>query len=78
MEPSNVTPMLKPDAEQMRRHLAHLFGGLDAAYDDAKVELAWTDRLDGKLRHAEIFTVATIEELVARAVEENSKPEQNV
>jgi hypothetical protein len=24
---SNVHPIIEPDAEQMRRHVAHLFGG---------------------------------------------------
>jgi Domain of unknown function (DUF6378) len=78
METTNVAPMLQPNSEQMRQHLHHLFGGLDHAYDDAKVELAWTDARDGKLRHAEIFSVVELDRIVERAVEINCGPNQNV
>ena len=78
METTNVAPMLQPNAEQMRQHLHHLFGGLDRAYDDAKIELAWTDSKDGKLRHAEIFTVSELDQIVERAVDINCGPNQNV
>ncbi len=78
METTTVAPLLEPNVEAMRRHLQHLFGGLDIAYDDARVELAWTDGRDGRLSHAEIFTIATLDKLLARAVTENSKPGQNV
>lgn len=78
METTNVAPMLQPSAEQMRRHLHHLFGGLDRAYDDAKIELAWTDGRDGRLRHAEIFTVSDLDRIASRAVEINRTPNQNV
>ncbi len=78
METTTVAPILQPNIDAMRRHLQHLFGGLDLAYDDAKVELAWTDGRDGRLSHAEIFTVATLDKLLERAVAENSKQGQNV
>jgi hypothetical protein len=78
METTNVAPMLQPHAELMRQDLRHLFGGLDHVYDDAKVELAWTDGRDGRLRHAEIFTVNDLDRVVERAVEINRGPNQNV
>lgn len=78
METTTVAPILQPNIDAMRRHLQHLFGGLDIAYDDARVELAWTDGRDGRLSHAEIFTVATLDKLLERAVAENSKQGQNV
>jgi hypothetical protein len=51
METSNVQPMIEPDPEQMRRHVAHLFDGCH----EGRIELAWTDGRDGRLRHAAIF-----------------------
>lgn len=78
METTNVAPMLEPNAEQMQQHLRHLFGGLDSAYQDAKIELAWTDSKDGKLKHAEIFSVEELDRIADRALEENCKPGQNV
>ncbi len=78
MESSTVEPMIKPDAEQMLRHLEHLFGGdLDGCHE-GKIELAWTDDKSGQLRHAAIFGTDQLEAMVERAVGVNSKPGQNV
>ncbi len=78
MTESNVQPMIEPDADQMLAHLEHLFGGdLDGCHD-GRIELAWTDRGDGRLRHAAIFGTDEIDDLVARAVRENRAPNQNV
>ena len=78
METSNVQPMIEPDPQQMRRHVAHLFEGLIDGCHEGKIELAWTDGRDGKLKHAAIFGTDQLDELVARAITENRKPGQNV
>ena len=43
-----------------------------------KIELAWSDGKDGKLRHAAIFGTDELDELVERAVQDNRMPGQNV
>jgi hypothetical protein len=74
----NVQPMIEPDPEQMLGHLEHLFGGdLDGCHE-GRIELAWTDGRDGKLKHAAIFGTDELDELVERAVRENRTPGQNV
>ena len=70
--------MIKPDAEQMRRHVAHLFEGWLDGCHEGRIELAWTDGRDGRLRHAAIFGTDELDQLVARAVAENRKPGQNL
>jgi len=40
METSNVQPMIEPDAEQMRRHVAHLFEGFLDGCHEGRIELA--------------------------------------
>jgi hypothetical protein len=76
--PSNVRPMIEPDADEMFRHLEHLFASdLDGCHE-GKVELAWTDGNDGKLRHAAIFGTDQLDEMVERAVAVNTVPGQNV
>lgn len=70
--------MIEPDPEQMLRHLEHLFGGdLDGCHE-GKIELAWCDGKDGRLRHAATFGTDEIDEMVERAVRENRLPGQNV
>ena len=78
METSNVQPMIEPDAEQMRCHVAHLFEGFLDGCHEGRIELAWTDGGDGRLRHAAIFGTDELDRLVARAVAENREPGQNV
>lgn len=78
MEKSNVQPMIEPDAEQMRRHVAHLFEGFLDGCHEGRIELAWTDGADGRLRHAAIFATDELDQLIARAVAENRRPKQNV
>jgi len=78
MATSNVQPMVEPDAEQMRRHLSHLFEGFFDGCQEGRIELAWTDGGDGRLRHAAIFGTEELDQLVARAIAENRKPGQNV
>jgi AAA domain len=74
----NVHPIVEPDAGQMLRHVQHLFGGdLDGCHE-GKIELAWTDGRDGRLRHADLFGTDQLEELVERAARENRIPGQNV
>jgi len=75
---TNVQPMVEPDPQQMRRHVGHLFEGFLDGCHEGKVELAWTDGRDSRLKHAAIFGTDELEELVARAIAENRKPGQNV
>jgi hypothetical protein len=50
------------------RHVDHLFGGDLDGCQDGKIELAWTDGKDGKLRHAAIFGTDQLDELIERAI----------
>ena len=78
MPDADAQPLIAPDPEQMLRHLDHLFGGdLDGCHD-GKIELAWCDGKDGRLRHAALFGTDEIDELVERAIRENRTPGQNV
>ena len=78
MEMTNVQPMFEPDPVQMRRHVGHLFEGWLDGCHEGRIELAWTDARDGKLRHAAIFGTDELDELVERAVAENRRPGQNL
>jgi hypothetical protein len=71
-------PVIEPDATQMRQHVEHLFGGYLDGCHDGKIELAWCDGKDGKLRHAATFATDELDELVEPAVKENRVPGQNV
>jgi hypothetical protein len=75
---SNVQPMFEPDVAQMRRHVGHLFEGWLDGCHEGRIELAWTDAHDGKLRHALSFGTDELDELVGRAVLENRQQGQNV
>lgn len=70
--------MFEPDASQMRRHVGHLFEGWLDGCQEGRVELAWTDARDGKLRHALSFGTDALDELVERAIQENRQQGQNV
>jgi hypothetical protein len=70
--------MIEPCPEQMRQHLEHLFGGYLDACHEGKIELAWCDGRDGKLKHAAIFGTDQLDELVERAIQANRIPGQNV
>ena len=65
---------IQPDPEAMLALLDHLFG--DAP--EGKVELAWTDAKDGKLRHANLYGLDRFDDLIEQAVKENQVPGQNV
>jgi AAA domain-containing protein len=73
-----VQPMIEPDPDQMLRHVEHLFGGYLDGCHEGKIELAWCDGTNGKLRHAATFGTDELDELVERAVQENRVPGQNV
>ena len=78
MDMTNVQPMFEPDPVQMRRHVGHLFEGWLDGCQEGRIELAWTDVRDGKLRHAAIFGTDELDDLVERAVAENRRPGQNL
>lgn len=78
MPDATIEPMIEPDPDQMLRHVEHLFGGdLDGCHE-GKIELAWCDGTDGRLRHAAIFGTDELDDLVERALRENRTPRQNV
>ncbi len=58
----------------MQMFLDHLFGDVT----EGRVELAWTDAGDGKLRHARTFSLDNLEALVEEAAKENAVEGQNV
>jgi hypothetical protein len=75
---SDTEIKMEPDAAMIRRHVGHLFEGwLDGCYD-GRIELAWTDGRDGRLKYASIFGTDQLDQLVERAVTENRKEGQNV
>ncbi len=65
---------IQPNAEAMQAHVDHLFG--DAT--KGQIELAWTDSKDGKLKHARLYDVGELDELVEQAVQKNQIEGQNV
>ena len=75
---SSTPTKMEPDAAMMRRHVGHLFEGWLDGCHDGRIELAWTDARDGKLKYAAIFGTDQLDELVERAVSENRKEGQNV
>src|SRR5688572_9623334 len=78
MAMSNLEPIVAPDREQMHRHVAHLFESPLEGCDAGCIELAWTDGGDGRLRHAAVFGLDRLDELIERAIAENRRPGQNV
>lgn len=78
-----VTPMLEPDQQAMRAHIAHLFGGdLDGAHDGL-IEICWTSSTPNRegrhpLRHARLFGTDQVDEAVEEACKQNRVPNQNV
>ncbi len=65
---------LRPDPAAMQLLLDHLFG--DAA--EGRIELAWTDAKDHKLRHARTFELDCVDDLIEEAVRANEFEGQNV
>ena len=78
MSDADAVPKIEPDPQQMLRHLEHLYGGFLDGCQEGRIELAWTDARDGRLRHAAIFGTDEMEILVERAFTENIRPGQNV
>jgi hypothetical protein len=78
MDQYKMQPVMEPNADQMLCHMEHLFGGDLDGCQEGKIELAWTDANDGRLRHAAVFGTDELELLVRRAIEENRVPGQNV
>jgi hypothetical protein len=78
MSMPDVHSAVEPDVDMMRRHVGHLFEGWLDGCHDGRIELAWTDGRDGRLRHAAIFGTDQLDELVEQAAAENRKPGQNV
>ena len=75
---TNVAPMIEPDRATDASTCGHLFEGWLDGCHDGRIELAWTDARDGKLKHAAIFGTDELDQLVERAVAENRHPGQNV
>jgi hypothetical protein len=80
---ADVVTMMRPDPDAMMQHLDHMFGGYLDGYQDGLIELAWTNPVADeteryRLRHAQLFTVDQFDEIIAKAVEVNSRPRTNV
>jgi hypothetical protein len=75
---SNVVALLQPDKDAMMLHLEHLFGGFLDGCHDGLIELAWTNPVDGKLKHAELFHTDDLESFVERAADINLMQGANV
>lgn len=65
---------MTPNPSDMEQFVHLLFGSQLAG----KVELAWRDAEVGKLRHAELFGLEALDDLVEKAVEVNAVEGQNV
>ena len=65
---------MKPNPDLMREHIDHLF----SECLEGRVELAWTDSTDGKLRHAHTYALDALDTLIDDATKENSVEGQNV
>lgn len=71
--------MFQPDIEAMTSHVEHLFAGAP----DGMIELSWTDTTPDdsgryRLRHAQLFSVDKLSDLVAEAARLNATPMCNV
>ena len=64
---------MKPDPQAMEQFLLHLFGNQMCG----QVELAWRDAADSKVRHAQLFHLDNLDDLIARADEVNTVEGQN-
>lgn len=71
-----TTPL--PDKAATFSHLRGLFDNLSEELRDGLIELAWTDREDGKLRHSRLFRTSEIDKLVETASRLNAVVGQNV
>lgn len=76
--PAEPQPIFAPNAETMREHVEHLFGGYLAGCQEGLIELAWTDATTHALRHASLYATDDIDALVARAVIVNAVSGCNV
>ena len=76
---ANVLPIQKPNADDMRKHIEHLFWRewADGEFEGL-IELAHTNASNGRLDSAELFSITEIDLLIEKAVEINSVPRQNV
>jgi hypothetical protein len=62
----------------MRQQLEHLFGGnLDGCHDGL-IEIAYTDAIDGKLKHAKLFGTEELDAAVEFATQHNKIQGQNI
>lgn len=83
VDPKAEASALAPNADDKRRHLEHLFSEYRDKGGDGLVELAWTDTTPDdtgkyKLRHARLFRLDRLDELVAEAARLNTQPMCNV
>ena len=66
-----------PDRRAINGHMSSLFGGLPKAQANGLIELSWTDKGDGKLRHSKMFQARMLGKAVDAAVRVNAVPGQN-
>lgn len=80
---ASIHTLSKPDADAMRAHVEHLFGGYLDGFHEGLIELSWTDINPDesgrhRLRSARLFATTEIDELITEAVRLNSQPMCNV
>jgi hypothetical protein len=69
---------LEPDAQQMRDHLEHLFGGFLDGCQDGLIEITYCDDESGRPKKAKHFGTDEMDEAAAFAFEQNKKKNVNI
>lgn len=64
--------VLAPDTTAMSAQLRAMFDDLPQEVRDGLVELSWTDKGDGKLRHSKLFPVSKLGQVVETAARVNA------
>lgn len=67
-----------PDRPAIFAHLRALFGDIPKELKDGLVELSWTDRVDGKLRHSRLFDTRDLDKAAQTATRLNAIIGQNI
>ncbi|MBI4030867.1 MAG: AAA family ATPase [Proteobacteria bacterium] len=69
---------LEPDAQQMRDHLEHLFGGFLDGCQDGLIEITYCDDESGRPKKAKHFGTDEMDEAADFAFEQNKKKNGNI
>ena len=69
---------IAPDLQVMHAHLRVLFGDLPNEFQDGLIEISWTEKKDGKLKHSKLFPADKLSTAAATAARVNAVPGQSV